>query len=270
LSRGNSLSRSTSHYDVNTPVFRAEVSPPPGDKPSRSITPPKKTSSPQIAMESVEPLPPPSANAFRRGHKKASSLAFSSLVNGPSDGPKTASLATVGTARTVFPPTPMTGTFGPGNARAGEHPTRQPRGPPSLDELVALPTTKHEGSKNFATRQRRAAPSNLMRAGSVRRGASAASSPTSETDSLHFSEEDEPGFRRKQSPIGSERSVQRGSMSSFEGFGTGSAVNTPASEKGNAFDSFVKQLPTSVQQGQQRKKMMFGVLTAAEKRKSMF
>lgn len=162
----------------------------------------------------------------------------------------------------------MTGTFGPGNARAGEHPTRQPRGPPPLEELVALPTTKHEGSKNFATRQRRAALSNLMRAGSVRRGVSTASTPTSETDSLHFSEEDEPGFRRKQSPIGSERSFTRGS--SVDGSATGSAVNTPASEKGNMFDSFVKQLPGHVQGGQQRKKAMLGVLTAAEKRRSMF
>lgn len=66
----------------------------------------------------------------------------------------------------------MTGTFGPGQARAGDHPIRQPRGPPSLEELIAKPTSKHEGSKNFATRQRRRAVNNLVRAGIERRGAS--------------------------------------------------------------------------------------------------
>jgi serine/threonine protein kinase len=59
-----------------------------------------------------------------------------------------------------------TGTFGPSQARAGEHPLRQPRGPPSIEDLREKPTTKHEGSKNFATRQRRQAvgnPSNKHR-----------------------------------------------------------------------------------------------------------
>ena len=68
--------------------------------------------------------------------------------------------------------TPMTGTFGPGQARAGDHPIRQPRGPPSLEELVAKPTSNHEGSKNFVTRQRRRAVNNLVKAGLERRGAS--------------------------------------------------------------------------------------------------
>lgn len=67
--------------------------------------------------------------------------------------------------------TPMTGTFGPGQARAGDHPVRQPRGPPSLEELVAKPTSNHEGSKNFVTRQRRRAVNNLVKAGLERRGA---------------------------------------------------------------------------------------------------
>ncbi|KAJ3472365.1 hypothetical protein NLG97_g11050 [Lecanicillium saksenae] len=61
--------------------------------------------------------------------------------------------------------TPLTGGYGPGQGRAGEHPVRQPRGPPSLDELKAKPTAKHEGSKNFATRTRRSAVHNLVRAG---------------------------------------------------------------------------------------------------------
>ncbi|KAJ4144097.1 hypothetical protein NW765_001252 [Fusarium oxysporum] len=73
----------------------------------------------------------------------------------------------------------------PSTARAGEHPIRQPRGPPSLDELKAKPTAKHEGSKNFSARTRRSAVHNLVRAGLERRkgtGSSCGSmSPVSET-----------------------------------------------------------------------------------------
>lgn len=79
----------------------------------------------------------------------------------------------------------MTGGYGPGQARAGEHPTRQPRGPPSLDELISKPTAKHEGSKNFAARTRRSAVHNLVRAGLERRKGTSSSvgsmSPVSET-----------------------------------------------------------------------------------------
>ncbi|PNS16644.1 hypothetical protein CAC42_4608 [Sphaceloma murrayae] len=271
-------------YDASSrPIFRAEISPPPTDKPtpatSRSITPPTKSKSPQAALEHVEPLPPPSANAFRRGHhKKLSSL---SISNGApvSDGPKTSSAAIFGSNRVFIPPTPMTGTFGPGAARAGAHPVRQPRGPPNLEELVALPTANHEGSKNFAARRRRAALNNLVRAGSVRRGASnplSFASPTSESDmSLAASEEDEPGLYRKQSPIGSERSTKRGSQSSVDGSQNGSAVQTPMTENGDAFDmsSFVKQLPVHMQQGiaqgGERRKLL-GLAGRAEKRKSVY
>ncbi|KAL8692040.1 MAG: hypothetical protein Q9218_002849 [Villophora microphyllina] len=56
-----------------------------------------------------------------------------------------------------------TGTLEPGQARAGGYPIRQPRDPPSLDELIAKPTFKHQGSKNFATRQRRRAQPNGWR-----------------------------------------------------------------------------------------------------------
>lgn len=263
-----------SFVDPSRPIFRAEISPPPGEKPvlARSNSPPSKSRTPQSSLEHVEPLPPPSANAFRRGHQKKPSL---SLSNGAqvADGPKTASAATFGSSRIFMPPTPMTGTFGPGAARAGEHPIRQPRGPPPLEELAALPTANHEGSKNFAARRRRRAL-NLVRASSVRRGASnplSSASPTSESGmSLAASEEDEPGFYRKQSPIGSERSAKRGSQSSVDGSINGSAVQTPATEDTNLFDmsNFIKQLPAHVQQGQERRKMMLGVLSAAEKRKS--
>ncbi|KAI0537263.1 hypothetical protein GGR58DRAFT_354104 [Xylaria digitata] len=161
---------------------RVQVSPPPAENiapTQRTTSPPKKA---EITAEPT-PLPPPSANAFRRGHKKSSSLAnvnkgLSVTCDEPvnSAGPKTASL----------PLTPLpNGGYGPGQARAGEHPIRQPRGPPALDELRAKPTAKHEGSKNFAARTRRSAVHNLMKAGLVRRkgtGSSCGSmSPVSES-----------------------------------------------------------------------------------------
>ena len=165
---------------VNTPVL--QVSPPneanPSPWSSRSSSPPKKASTPP---QDVVPLPPPSANAFRRGHKKTlSTLAIDKPNQSTIEGPKSAFTRPVG-----FPQTPATGTFGPGQARAGVHPTRQPRGPPSLEELQAKPTTKHEGSKNFATRQRRRAVHNLVRAGIERRSVRTGSgsvSPASETE----------------------------------------------------------------------------------------
>ncbi|KAL7796068.1 hypothetical protein V8C37DRAFT_408523 [Trichoderma ceciliae] len=160
---------------------RVQVSPPPESQQAsfRGSSPPRRFDSPT----EVTPLPPPSANAFRRGHKKSSSLAVNSVLAaaaaagdaGKSPAPKTA----------VFPATPGTGGYGPGQARAGEHPIRQPRGPPSMDELKAKPTARHEGSKNFATRTRRSAVHNLVRAGLERRKGSGSSSgsmsPVSET-----------------------------------------------------------------------------------------
>lgn len=159
---------------------RVQVSPPPeGQQGSfRGSSPPRRYDSPT----EVTPLPPPSANAFRRGHKKSSSLAVNSVLAaaaaagdaGKSPAPKTATF-----------PAPATGGYGPGQARAGEHPIRQPRGPPSMDELKTKPTAKHEGSKNFATRTRRSAVHNLVRAGLERRKGSGSSSgsmsPVSET-----------------------------------------------------------------------------------------
>lgn len=163
-----------------TQTPRVQVSPPPENNSynngNRSVSPPKRFDSPP----DTAPLPPPSANAFRRGHKKNPSLApinsaLAASAGDASTGPKTAQ----------FPMTPMTGGYGPGQARAGEHPIRQPRGPPSMDELKLKPTAKHEGSKNFAARTRRSAVHNLVRAGLERRkgtGSSAGSmSPVSET-----------------------------------------------------------------------------------------
>lgn len=139
------------------PQFRAEVSPP--------------AESAQSTMQFPQPVSPPSPphesmNAFRRGNRR--NLPFKPVTKTSIDTAK----ANVGAgARSgALPPTPATGTFGPGQGRAGEHPIRQPRGPPSLEDLVAKPTSNHEGSKNFATRQRRRAVHNLVRAGIERRG----------------------------------------------------------------------------------------------------
>ncbi|OCK86128.1 hypothetical protein K432DRAFT_399580 [Lepidopterella palustris CBS 459.81] len=46
------------------------------------------------------------------------------------------------------------GTLEPGHARAGEHPIRNPRGPPPIEILRDSPTANHEGSPNFAARAR--------------------------------------------------------------------------------------------------------------------
>ena len=195
-----------------SPAFRAQVSPPPEDNTPvrvyRSPSPPKPKATPPAEPQA---LPPPSANAFRRGHAK--NLSSVTGLTSVADGPKSALPALGG-----FPQTPQTGTFGPGQARAGEHPIRQPRGPPSLEELVDKPTSKHEGSKNFITRQRRRAINNLVRAGLERRGASRGSnaidSPGSGTPSteceLNFSgssdnDSDSVASRSDPGAIGSER-----------------------------------------------------------------
>ncbi|KAI1098379.1 hypothetical protein F4804DRAFT_346388 [Jackrogersella minutella] len=166
----------------NNTTPRVQVSPPPAENSPptfRTTSPPKKV---ELTAEPM-PLPPPSANAFRRGHKKSSSLANvnKGLSLSTDEAPKTA-----GPKTASFPLSPMiNGGYGPGQGRAGEHPIRQPRGPPALDELRAKPTAKHEGSKNFSARTRRSAVHNLVKAGMVRRkgtGSSCGSmSPVSET-----------------------------------------------------------------------------------------
>jgi len=141
--------------------------------------PPKKSPSPP---QNVAPLPPPSATAFRPGHRKAASIGVTSIAsksafeNGmKSPNPRSA----------AFVQTPTAGAFGPGMARAGEHGTRQPRGPPPMEELIAAPTSKHEGSKNFAARQRRRALHSLVKAGNERRsgrGTNGSGTPCSESE----------------------------------------------------------------------------------------
>lgn len=169
----------------SSPAPRLEVSPPRDSAQSiyRNSTPPRRNESPHV--ENHAPLPPPSANAFRRGHKKSNSLMLSGILNANLGGNQEP-LKSAGPRTANFPLTPMTGGYGPGQARAGEHPVRQPRGPPSIEELKAKPTSKHEGSKNFSARTRRSALNNLMRAGFERRKVTGTSStgsisPISET-----------------------------------------------------------------------------------------
>ncbi|KAH9826015.1 arginine-glutamic acid dipeptide repeats protein-like [Teratosphaeria destructans] len=267
-------------YEASASNF--QVSPPGTERSTPtngpSLTPPKKAPSPP-SSEPVEPLPPPSANAFRRGHNKGkSSLSINPFAKTEATVPQTASAATFGSQRSTFPATPMTGTFGPGAARAGDHPVRQPRGPPPLEELVNAPTTKHEGSKNFATRQRRRALNSLMRAGIGRRGLSRSSggSPVSESEYYFpIMEEAEetasfgsgPGSR-KMSPIGYEMKEKRSSQGSNDGyFGLSSASSSEGEEMGVFKQPPTPATPGGLAPGMDRK-MMLGVLSAAEKRRN--
>lgn len=238
---------------------------------SRSTSPPKKSSSPPI---DVAPLPPPSANAFRRGHKKnVASLTLNNLES--TEGPKSAFVRSVG-----FPQTPMTGTFGPGQARAGEHPARQPRGPPPLEELQAAPTAKHEGSKNFASRQRRSAVRNLVRAGIERRGVRSGSggcgTPVSEADiSFPVSSDNDSDSVRSGSlsgkpSIGSLRAAASGAIGSERKASKERLRERTGSDgwTANTLSSDEDLVEVVVEESKGRKKTPMLVLTNAEKRKS--
>lgn len=271
---------------------RVQVSPPPENQPQaptyRSNSPPKRYDSPQTE---VTPLPPPSANAFRRGHKKSSSLApvDSALAASiGSDGPKSAGPKTAN-----FPLTPATGTYGPGQARAGEHPIRQPRGPPSLEELKAKPTAKHEGSKNFAARTRRSALSNLMRAGNLRRKGTSSSagsmSPVSETaeeSATPITDNDSDSGRSGSGSLDGEMECgdsQTSASGSWGAIGSdrpssrqkttrGSVDSTVSESESNSFANVFKNGAARVakeqeQAGSQRKAPRL-VLTSVEKRKT--
>ncbi|KAM0809210.1 hypothetical protein AB5N19_09553 [Seiridium cardinale] len=267
---------------------RVEVSPPPmeNEKPFfRSNSPPKRS---ELIAEPT-PLPPPSANAFRRGHKKASSIANQKGLSLSTDEANNAAGPKTGT----FPLSPLTSGYGPGQARAGEHPVRQPRGPPSIDELRAKPTAKHEGSKNFAARTRRSAVHNLVRAGLERRKGTSSSSgsmsPVSEcaeeagtplTDnesdsgrsgSGSLSGDAEPSLASSRTStsgswgaIGSDRPSSRSkSRKSVESLS--SACDSEPGSFANVFKHGAQRKPESPD-GQRRAPRL--VLTSAEKRKS--
>jgi hypothetical protein len=239
---------------------------------TRSKTPPKSTPSPP---QEVEPLPPPSANAFRRGHRK----------NMSSANIKTAGEWTKGSgARPGFPQTPLTATFGPGHGRAGEHPVRQPKGPPLLQELEEKPTSKHEGSKNFATRQRRRAVHDLVRAGRERRSdggrqpGSGAGTPGSENE-FNFSVSSDDSVLASSSSlsskpslgslraaasgvIGSEIKEKSRERSSVDSVGALSAKSL-SSDEGNSVGGSIVEIEAA------RRNTPLLVLSSAEKRKSV-
>ncbi|KAH3913348.1 hypothetical protein HBI56_084590 [Parastagonospora nodorum] len=253
---------------MDTPVLH--VSPPnevnPSPWASRSTSPPKKSSTPPA---DVVPLPPPSANAFRRGHKKnLSSLAVDAKAQTP-DGPRSAFVRPVG-----FPATPMTGTFGPGQARAGEHPVRQPRGPPSIEDLREKPTTKHEGSKNFATRTRRQAVGNLVRAGIDRRSTQRSGSGSVSPDSDNFpsSDNDSDSVRSRPS-IGSLRAVANGAIGSERkasqerSCDRASVTRSYTADSVSSDDGSIGGGLVDIRPAEQRR-MPKLILTSAEKRKS--
>lgn len=247
------------------PVLRHQ-SPPSAVSASRSMSPPKQTTSPK---EDVEPLPPPSANAFRRGHRKnLSSVNTKSAGDWTRGaGPKSANIVQ----------TPMTGTFGPGQARAGEHPIRQPRNPPHLSELQDKPTSKHEGSKNFAARQRRRAVNDLVRAGrerlTDRQSTSDSGTPGSEADfNFSVSSEDNDVLARSGhlsskpssgslAAIGSERKEKSRERSSVDSTGSCGAKSL-SSDEGKAVGGNIVEVESN------RRKTPLLVLSSAEKRKS--
>lgn len=187
--------------EISPPTPQAEDPPanvmmaPPNRQQNRSRSPPKSTSPPvqvqQQRQEQQQQQQNGNGIAFRRGHRKASSLSTCVNVNNleVEQPPRTAvpKLANI-------PTTPMTATFAPGHA-SGLHPVRQPRGPPSIEELKAKPTAKDEGSQNFAMRQRRKAISKLVSAGIDRRAARQTASsvagtmtPVSEHEAFTFEE----------------------------------------------------------------------------------
>lgn len=259
------LSGASTAFEPGVPTFRAEISPPPIEHGSaggsRTGTPLDRGLSPNTH---VQPLPPPSANAFRRGHqKRMSSVSQSNFAStdgksGTNGLSRHTSVGSVGGA----------GTFGPGGNRAGQHASREPRGPPAIEELVTLPTAFHEGSKNFATRRRRRALNNLVRAGSMRREASGshAASPTSDGELSLHSQAEEPGLYRKQSPIGSEMSSKHGSRTSPD------LLARSKSRQGDeaAFDMghFAKQSSTPSRQASGSRSPMLSLVASAEKRRT--
>ncbi|KAB8290872.1 hypothetical protein EYC80_008509 [Monilinia laxa] len=255
-----------------TPRF--QVSPPPqSDAPSftRSISPPKKSASPP---QEHAPLPPPSAGAFRRGHRNSKSAALSMSGDALLDGPKTAGLP-----KTTFPGTPTQVGFGPGAGRAGEHPVRQPRGPPPIEELKSKPTAKFEGSKNFATRTRRSAVHNLVRAGLERRrapgSASGSMSPVSEDVEVEVfqvvqiyqvSRTSQHGAIGSNRPTSRQNSLEIKSVVSVDSF---TAESVSGDEQiGGSFAAVFKNGGKKPETADVQKKAPMLILTSAEKRKS--
>lgn len=255
------------------PGFERRLSPP-SEQTARARSPPKTTPTPP---QDVEPLPPPSANAFRRGHKKSSSSISTIRTEGVATnaGPKSAGI----------PPTPLTGTFAPGQGQAGVKPIRQPRNPININELVEAPTSKHPGSKNFVTRQRRRAVQDLVKAGrerqtEARQSGSGSGTPGSEVDfnfSVTSSDNDDflassSGDLSKRTSLGSLRAAAVGAIGSErkeKSWERGSVDSTSTcSAKSLSGDEGVTVSGNPEEADPTRRKTPMLVLSCAEKRKS--
>jgi hypothetical protein len=258
---------------LQTPSFQRRMSPP-SEQVARGRSPPKTTPSPP---QDVEPLPPPSANAFRRGHKKSASSFSTIRTDGlvGNAGPKSAGVLQ----------TPLTGSFIPGQGQAGVKPVRQPRNPINVNELIEAPTSKHPGSKNFVTRQRRRAVQDLVKAGrerqtEARQSGSGSGTPGSEGEfnfSVTSSDNDDliassSGTLSKKTSLGSLRAAAVGAIgserkeksrerSSVDSIGTYS-VKSLSSDEGIAVGGNMVEVEPA------RRKTPMLVLSSAEKRKS--
>jgi len=223
---------------------------------SRSRSPPKL--SPVHEGSAQNGLQPPVGSLpFRRGHRKTSSLSNCLNINtvdlDNASGPKTA-VPKLGN----LPTTPMTATFAPGHA-SGTHPTRQPRGPPPLDEITAKPTSKIEGSKNFVSRQRRRAVFKLVSAGIERRGnAPARSASGTGTGTMTPVSENEASyvFEDHEGSVGSSLSGRQ-SLQSLRSVGE---VSVSGDESAGGRFVEVRKVPGGLKPQ--------GIFEAAEKRKS--
>ncbi|OAL75159.1 hypothetical protein A7D00_0757 [Trichophyton violaceum] len=278
---------SNGHTNGNThSMFRtsARVSPPPAElhqspvrnhssTPStRNPTPPREAQSQVLPQQQARQSPPLQSPApgIKRDHKKSLSLAVKLINESTRSGNNGASTP----KSAMFPQTPASagpGTFGPGQNRAGEHAIRQPRGPPPLEELVAKPTTKHEGSKNFATRQRRRAVHSLVRARLERNTSTSTSNGNSHStgsvtpSSEHGNEHDGEGefsFSPSDGDADSSSSLSgRRSLGSLRAAANG-AIGSERKQVSGATNNGTGELDAG------RRKMPIMVLSNAEKRKS--
>jgi hypothetical protein len=256
-----------------TPIVQRRMSPP-TEQGNRGRSPPKTTPTPP---QDVAPLPPPSANAFRRGHKKSPSSISAIRTEGLAG---ISGLKSAGVLQT-----PLTGTFTPGQGQAGVKPIRQPRNPINVNELMDAPTSKHPGSKNFVTRQRRRAVQDLVKAGrdrqtEARQSGSGSGTPGSEADfnfSVTSSDNDDlatssSGVLSKKTSLGSlraaavgaigserkEKSRERSSVDSVNRY----SVKSLSSDEGGAVGGNMVEVEPA------RRKTPMLVLSSAEKRKS--
>lgn len=164
-------------------------------------------------------------------------------------------------------------------------PIRQPRNPININELVEAPTSKHPGSKNFVTRQRRRAVQDLVKAGrerqtEARQSGSGSGTPGSEVDfnfSVTSSDNDDflassSGDLSKRTSLGSLRAAAVGAIGSErkeKSWERGSVDSTSTcSAKSLSGDEGVTVSGSPEEADPTRRKTPMLVLSCAEKRKS--